>query len=237
MDIKIKRWLMVIFAIILNSFSNALLAFANLGNTYWGVAALNIEQYTGLRFGTSLLIIMLGLFILNRILLKEYRPILDTVSLVVTILQGSLINVFIVFLENNIDYNNSYLLQNFIWLLGFLLMTVSISMYLKPNLITPALDENMGVFARLYFKGNFIKSGYLCMSIAMVIVLVFGILNNMNFYGFNIHSLIMIFTLGYFTDFFFKNMKIYDKFIEFRDYKPKIKDNMNLQEILFDNKA
>lgn len=219
MDLKTKRWLMVIFAIILNAFSNALLAFANLGNTYWGVAALNIEKYTGLQFGTSLLTIMLGLFILNRILLKEYRPILDTISLLITLFQGTLINWFVILLENNIDYSNSAIFRNFLWLVGYMLMALSISMYLKPNLVIPALDENMGVFAKLYFKDNFIKSGYLCMSIAMVIILVFGILNNMQFYGFNIHSVVIILTFGYFTDYFFKHMKKYDKFIEFGEFE------------------
>lgn len=219
MTIKQRRWVMACFAITLNALGNAMVAHSHLGNTYWGVAAENITALANIQFGTSILIITLILFIYNRIALKEYRLLLDTLSLIVTISFGVLINIFSEILAANIDLTNNVILANIVWALGIILMTMSISMYIKPNLIIPAFDENMSVIAKLYCKGNLVKAGYIAMIVAMTTTLIVGIINDMTFYGLNIYSLIVIITFGPLVNLFYKHNKLYDKYIQFGEYE------------------
>ncbi len=224
MNKQTKRWIMVIFAILLNALGNAMLAYAGLGNTYWGIAAVNLSELTGIQFGTSILVITLCLFVYNRIALKEYRPVLDTLSLIVTVSSGLLINMFYAFLAKYVILTDKIILTNVVWMLGLLLMTSSIAMYLKPNLIVPAFDENMGVFAKIYFKGNFAKAGYLAMAVAMIITLVVSLIRGAMPVGFTLYALFVILTFGHLINFFFNHMKLYDKFIEFGEYDKTTKD-------------
>ncbi len=223
MKTQTKRWIMVILAILINALGNAMLAYANLGNTYWGIAAVNISELTGIQFGTSILVITLTLFVYNRIALKEYRPVLDTLSLIITVCFGLLINMFTALLAKYVVLTDNIILTNIVWIIGLLLMTSSIAMYLKPNLIVPAFDENMGVFAKLYFKGDFAKAGYLAMVVAMVIVAVVSLIRGALPIGFTLYALFVILTFGHFINFFFNNMKFYDKFIEFGEYDKSTK--------------
>ncbi len=218
MNVQTKRWLMVIIAILLNALGNAMLAYPGLGNTYWGIAATNLSELTGISFGNAIIAITLCLFIFNRIALKEYRPLLDTLSLIITLVFGKLIDMFIYLLANNIDLTNNYILANVIWVAGLLIMTASISMYLKPNLIIPAFDENMGVFAKIFFNGNFAKAGYLATAVAMVITAVCSILRGELPVGFTLHALVVFVIFGHLINFFFAHMKAYDKFIEFGEF-------------------
>ncbi len=218
MNTQTKRWMMVILAILINALGNAMLAYAGLGNTYWGIAAVNISELTGIQFGTSILVITLCLFVYNRIALKEYRPVLDTLSLIITVCFGLLINMFYALLAKYVVLTDNFILTNVVWIIGLLLMTSSIAMYLKPNLIVPAFDENMGVFAKIYFNGNFAKAGYLAMAVAMVIITVVSLIRGALPVGFTVYALFVILTFGHFINFFFNNMKFYDKFIEFGEF-------------------
>ncbi len=224
MNIQTKRWLMVIVAILINALGNAMLAYSNLGNTYWGIAAINITMVSGekfgipMEFGTAIIIITLCLFVYNRIALKKYRPVLDTLSLIITVTFGLIINFFISILSLTINLEGNFILANVVWLVGLLLMTSSISMYLKPNLIVPAFDENMGVFAKIFFNGNFAKAGYLATAVAMVIVAVCSILRGALPIGFTWYALVVFFIFGHLINFFFTHMKFYDKFIEFGEF-------------------
>ncbi len=219
MDIKLRRWTVVILAIIANALGNAMLAYANLGNTYWGVAAQNISAYTGIEFGTAIIAITVTLFIYNRIALKQYRPLLDTLSFIVTVSFGIFINMFYGLLATYVPIENNPVLANIIWAGGLIIMTMSISMYLKPHLIVPAFDENMDVFAKLYFNGNYAKAGYLAMVISMVVILVVGLLNDKTFLGFNLYSLFVIVVFAPMIQFWFNHMKGYDKFIRFGEFE------------------
>lgn len=212
---------MVCIAIVINALGNAMVAYSQLGNTYWGVAAQNISALTNIQFGTSILLITLVLFTFNRIALKKYRLLLDTLSLIVTISFGLLINFFSEILIANVNIANNVILANIIWVLGIILMTSSISMYLKPNLIIPAFDENMGVLAKLYCKDNLVKAGYLAMVVAMVVTLIVGIINDTTFYGFNIYTLLVIIFFGPLVNLFYKHFKIYDRYIHFGEYERK----------------
>ncbi len=223
MNIQTKRWMMVIIAIIFNALGNAMLAYPGLGNTYWGIAATNLSALTGITFGNSIIAITVCLFIFNRIALKQYRPILDTLSLIITVTFGRLIDMFIGILATNVDLTNNFILANVVWVVGLLLMTASISMYLKPNLIVPAFDENMGVFAKIFFNGNFAKAGYLATAVAMVIVAVCSLIRGAMPVGFTWYALVVFFIFGHLINFFFNNMKFYDKFIEFGEFDKSTK--------------
>ncbi len=224
MNIQTKRWLMVIFAILINALGNAMLVYPRLGSTYWGIAAENlmlaVTEKIGIpiEFGTAIIIITLCLFVYNRIALKEYRPVLDTLSLFVTVIFGVIINMFTALLEKYVIIENNPVLAHIVWVVGLLLMCMSISMYLKPNLIVPAFDENMGVFAKIFFNGNFAKAGYLATAVAMVIVAGCSLVRGALPTGFTVYALVIFFIFGHLINFFFTHMKFYDKFIEFGEF-------------------
>ncbi len=229
MNIQNKRWLMVIVAILINALGNAMLAYSNLGNTYWGIAALNITAVSQdkfgktMEFGTAILVITLCLFVYNRVALKEYRPVLDTLSLIITVVFGLIINFFMAILVKTVNLEGNFILANIVWLGGLLLMTSSIAMYLKPNLIVPAFDENMGVFAKIFFKGDFAKAGYLAAAVAMIITAVCSIIRGALPIGFTVYAVVVFFAFGHLINFFFNHMKFYDKFIEFGEFDKSAK--------------
>ncbi len=224
MNVQTKRWLMVILAILMNALGNAMMAYTNLGNTYWGIAALNITAVSQdkfgkpMEFGTAILIITLCLYVYNRIALKQYRPVLDTLSLIITVTFSLFINFFIAVLSKTVNLEGNLVLANVLWAGGLLLMTASISMYLKPNLIVPAFDENMGVFAKIFFNGNFAKAGYLATAVAMVITAICSIIRGALPIGFTLYALVVFVIFGHLINFFFAHMKFYDKFIEFGEF-------------------
>lgn len=228
MNTQQKRWIMVVVSILLSALGNAMLSYSGLGNTYWGVAAENISALTNIEYGTSILILMLVLYVFNRIALKEFRPLLDTLSLITTFAFGYIINIFLGLLSSTIDLTNNIILTNMMWFFGLVLMTMGISMYLKINLIVPAFDENLDVLAKKYFNNNYVKASLVSVIVAMIITMVVGFLNNMTFVGFNVYSIITIVTFGHFIQFFHNNMKFYDRFIDICNCK---NSNKTLEDV------
>ncbi len=224
MSLQIKRWSMVWVGIFIAALGNAMLAYSGLGNTYWGIAAENISALTGFQFGTSIFILMSGLFVYNRIALKSYRPVLDTLSFITSILFSMFINMFIALLASTVNLADNYYLTLAVWFFGIILMTLGITMYVKINLIVPAFDENMGVFAKLYFNGSFAKAGYLCIAVALVITVIVGFINDKTFLGFNLYTLFIILTFSHFIQFFMDHMKFFDKFVEVGEFENKTDD-------------
>ncbi|MFV0441387.1 MAG: hypothetical protein ACK5LV_08885 [Lachnospirales bacterium] len=208
---EIKRLLVFVLGILGTALGNALIFNANLGNTAWGVVAVNINRYnSNISEGFALGILSCVVFILCRFVEKEFNLIKDIVGLMMSLIFGSLISLF----SNLTQFLvfDTFLLQFFVLILGIVILAFSIVVYLKADIFKLPFDDSVVVFAKNLFKNNIAYGSYFCVFLAFIITMVFVTLTG-NLYGFNFITVIICIIFGPILDIFFKKSKWIDVII------------------------
>lgn len=208
---KIKeRTILLFVSLTINAFANSLIAKAALGNSAWGVLALNISGLLNVAFGTGIIIASVIAFVVSRIIERKYDPVKDTLGLMAGIFYGSYINVFSYLIR---DLPADTLLIRIILLVaGLLLMTFGISMYMRANVLLLPFDDSLKVVKENVTNGNIVTASYLVFGSVFLGALICGYFAG-NIQGFTIGTVIIFFVFGKFIDFYDKHTKFIDDYI------------------------
>ncbi len=212
MNLKLKRFFIFLVGSLGVALANAIVVKANLGNTAWGIAAINIiKNNPTISFGLAIGFLNVFIFIVCRIVERKYRPLMDTVGLILSLFFG----VVIAFFEKMLIpiEPTTYVGKMMFLVLGIIFMAYTIVVYLKANFFKFPFDDSLVVFGDNIFKGNYALGSYLGMGIASVIAIAFGLLSG-GIIGFNIYTIIIVVVFGPIINFFFKHTKWVDKFLE-----------------------
>ncbi len=212
MNFNYKRILVFILGALGVAFANAVVIKANIANTAWGIAAMNIDNFSeNVSFGLAMSLLNIFVFILCRIVERKYQIIKDTIGLVLSFFFGVVIDFFsgvIAFMPaESLAIRYLYLVT------GIVLMTYTIVVYLKTDVFKFPFDDSIVVFGENIFKGKVAFGSYLGMAIAALIALAFGLLSG-TILGFNIETLVISIVFGPMIGFFFKNTNWVDKILE-----------------------
>ncbi len=198
-NIRIYATLLSILGILLNALANAFVAKAFLGNTPIGITAMNMSSSFNMTFGTAITILCVISFVLARIISRSYRPIADTIGLIISIVFGVIIDMFTVMLEVLPMTNALY--QWIYCMFGLLVMTLSIALYIKADVIILAFDDLMNKVRIHLTGGNFTKASNIVFTIFIIFAIAFGLLgeHSIGMYGIvgiNFASIIIFFAFG-----------------------------------------
>ncbi len=206
-----KKILVFIVGALGVAFANALVVQANIANTAWGIAAMNIDAYTdAISFGFAMSYLNIFVFILCRIVERKFRIIKDTIGLILSFFFG----VAIEFFQKTIYFipTDSIVTRYILLVFGIVLMTYTIVVYLKSDVFKFPFDDSIVIFANGFFNGKVAFGSYLGMAIAAIIALGFGLASG-TIIGFNIQTVVISIAFGPLIGFFFKHTNWVDKII------------------------
>jgi uncharacterized membrane protein YczE len=162
----------LIYAVILNAFSQSLMAETKVGMTAWGVAAVNMEGYTRISLGMSFIILSVFAYLLAVVIRRKFNPKEMVESFLFLFAFGFLTDLFIILIPS-LD-GLSYLTRVLLNTVGLFTLLFSISIHLKVNRAIHPMDVYL---KELQFKIKSVKWGtYLAYSSAFSIGIIFGLL-------------------------------------------------------------
>lgn len=210
MDLTRKKQIIFLIGITLNALGNAFMFKASIASPAWGLAAMNMSNAFHITEGMAVALCGTLVFCVSRILEKKIPSILNWLGLIFSYFFSFFIDIFKKILEG---LPNSDILNVVYTIIGITLIAYAVGIYMKANYILLPIDEGLGIASNKLFKGNFTKGGYLFFGIAIGIATISGIIGD-KFIGFTIATVIIYFCFSPMIDFFSKNSKYIDKFLE-----------------------
>lgn len=195
-----KRYGLLILAILFNALGTALMVLSNLGMTVWGGTAFGTSVLFEVSIGMGFVIIAVLFYAVAIIVRKSFRWQEALISFLLLYSFGVLSDLFILILPQQDWSVGMRILLN---LMGLSILNLGISIHLKINLAVFPLDVYTGVMQQAF--RSIPKGTYFAYGSAFVVFLVLSYFNG-GLLGMGIGTVFTLALSGY-------HMDIYDKFI------------------------
>lgn len=144
----------LIFAIVLDAFSNAVMIDSNMGSAVWMSSAVNISSFLHSPYGTTLFVYAVLVTIANQILLRKFDSHIFISNLLFSFPFSYLVGIFSNVL-NPLGLNQLPLLMRLVVnILGLVGVSIGTSIYQRCNLIQHPNDELAYLLRFKYLHGS-----------------------------------------------------------------------------------
>lgn len=144
----------LIFAIVLDAFSNAVMIDSNMGSAVWMSSAVNISSFLHSPYGTTLFVYAILVTIANQILLRKFDGHIFISNLLFSFPFSYLVGIFSNVL-NPLGLNQLPLLMRLVVnILGLVGVSIGTSIYQRCNLIQHPNDELAYLLRFKYLHGS-----------------------------------------------------------------------------------
>jgi len=144
----------LIFAIVLDAFSNAVMIDSNMGSAVWMSSAVNISAFLHSPYGTTLFVYAIIVTIANQILLRKFDGHIFISNLLFSFPFSYLVGIFSNVL-NPLNLNQfPFVIRLLINILGLIGVSIGTSIYQRCNLIQHPNDELAYLLRFKYLHGS-----------------------------------------------------------------------------------
>lgn len=144
----------LIFAIVLDAFSNAVMIDSNMGSAVWMSSAVNISAFLHSPYGTTLFVYAVIVTIANQILLRKFDGHIFISNLLFSFPFSYLVGIFSNVL-NPLNLNQfPFVIRLLINILGLIGVSIGTSIYQRCNLIQHPNDELAYLLRFKYLHGS-----------------------------------------------------------------------------------
>ena len=144
----------LIFAIVLDAFSNAVMIDSNMGSAVWMSSAVNISSFLHSPYGTTLFVYAVLVTIANQILLRKFDSHIFISNLLFSFPFSYLVGIFSNVL-NPLNMNQfPFMIRLLINILGLIGVSIGTSIYQRCNLIQHPNDELAYLLRFKYLHGS-----------------------------------------------------------------------------------
>lgn len=144
----------LIFAIVLDAFSNAVMIDSNMGSAVWMSSAVNISAFLHSPYGTTLFVYAVIVTIANQILLRKFDSHIFISNLLFSFPFSYLVGIF----SNGLNPLNMsqlpFIIRLLINILGLIGVSIGTSIYQRCNLIQHPNDELAYLLRFKYLHGS-----------------------------------------------------------------------------------
>ena len=167
-----RKFHTLIFAVILNALGQALMAQTEFGMTAWGVAAINLSNFSRISLGTSFILLSVLAYFLACLIRSKYDMKEMIQSFTFLFAFGILTDIFVYLIPNlGLEHILLRFALNFV---GLFILLFSIALHLKVNIAIHPMDVYLKVMQK---RLNSVRYGtYFSYSSAFVVGIVFGLL-------------------------------------------------------------
>ncbi len=215
MSKKAKAILVTAISLILNACAGALSIVTMAGTTTWNAASINLGTTFNILEGTAINIFCILLFLASIIIKRKFEPVKDLLSLFISLNFGMLVNFFLVYVFGGLTFNN-VIVANIVCAFSIVVICMTISVYLKSNVVLIIFDMFLDTLKKYIFKGNVVYASLFSSLLSLSIAIIFGIINS-NIQAISFITIFSAFLLGPIIQFFDKNMTFIDRFLELEE--------------------
>lgn len=144
----------LIFAIVLDAFSNAVMIDSNMGSAVWMSSAVNISSFLHSPYGTTLFVYAVIVTIANQILLRKFDSHIFISNLLFSFPFSYLVGIFSNVLNPLNMSQLPFIIRLLINILGLIGVSIGTSIYQRCNLIQHPNDELAYLLRFKYLHGS-----------------------------------------------------------------------------------
>ena len=144
----------LIFAIVLDAFSNAVMIDSNMGSAVWMSSAVNISAFLHSPYGTTLFVYAVIVTIANQILLRKFDSHIFISNLLFSFPFSYLVGIFSNVLNPLNMSQLPFIIRLLINILGLIGVSIGTSIYQRCNLIQHPNDELAYLLRFKYLHGS-----------------------------------------------------------------------------------
>lgn len=213
-----KRYALWIFAIFVNAFGNCLLIKSDVGSGPWIAASMGIAKSSHLQIGVCTIILNFLVYIPIIIISKKIDIFKLLGSFFVAYIFGKFLDMFLNIFSWLTPSN--IFIQIIIFLMGDLVLSAGISVYLRLNIAMNPFDQFLQTVNEFLIP-DMKKANLVYLGVPLILAILFGIYNNFDFTGIGFGTLFMFLLNGVFIKFFHKKIIIPKEILSPRRYIQK----------------
>lgn len=201
----LKKYGLWIFSIIVNAFGNFLLIKSQMGSGPWIAASMGIAYSSNLQIGVCSIILNFLVYIPIIIISKKFQIFKLIGSFFVAYVFGRFLDIYL----NIFSWFNpeNILSRGITFLLGDLILSAGISVYLRLNIAMNPFDQFLKTVNE-FLISDIKKANYVYLGVPLLIAIIFGIYNDFYFNGIGLGTIFMFFFNGIFINYFNKKISI-----------------------------
>lgn len=174
-SIQKKLWYLFV-SIFLNTLGGALTVIANVGVSPWSAAGINMEYYFSVSLGTALLISSVILHVIV-ILVEKNIPVRRIIfDFLYMFLYSYGVDSWLYVLKH--WHVESVAMNYVIFFVGMVLVAISISIYVKLDIVLHPIDLFYKMLRDRFFGGSVVKAQLINYGIPIFLAVFFGLLNH-----------------------------------------------------------
>lgn len=167
-----KRYIVLIISILMNSFGNSLMIKGSVGATPWSASYSNISNYFGITPGTASICVAIIMYVLSKIIAKDFKLRDAIICVLITVSYGYLIDFYLFILGR--DQSPLMLMNYFYAFAGVIIASCAVSLTIQANVGYMALDDFVKNLKFHICKGNIALSMFMSSGLAILVSVVVG---------------------------------------------------------------
>lgn len=214
----LKKYSLWIFSVFVNAFGNSLLIKSHIGSGPWIAASMGIAKSSHLQIGVCTIILNFLVYVPIIIISRKFNLLKLIGSFFVAYIFGRFLDMFLN-LFKWLEVENLPL-RIVIFLIGDLVLSAGISVYLRLNIAMNPFDQFLQTVNE-YLLPDMKKANLVYLGVPLILATLFGVYNGFDFTGIGIGTLFMFFFNGVFIKFFHNKLVIPSEILSPRRYIQK----------------
>lgn len=214
----LKKYSLWILTVIINSFGNFLMIKSEMGSGSWIAASMGISKSTNIPIGLCTIMLNIGIYIPIMIISRKFDIPRLIGSFFVAFIFGKFLDFFLV--AFNWIGTTNIIGRIVIFLLGDLILTAGISMYLRVNIALNPFDQFLQTVNE-FLISDIRKANLVYLGVPLLMATILGIYNGFYFRGIGVGTIFMFFLNGIFIKFYHNHIVIPNHILNPRQYIKK----------------
>lgn len=194
-----KKYNLMMIAIIGNAFGTALMANTNLGLSVWGSAAFGLKEYFNIGLGSAFIVLSIIFYLIAIILYQRFNLISCIESFVFAFGFGAFTDLFVNLLPN---LSSTYLIFRIILnFAGLAILMFAIACHLKVNRAVHPMDVFLDSVQKKL--NSVVKGSYVAYLSAFILTIIFSVMNS-KISGIGLGTIMTLLMAGLLLDYYNK---------------------------------